>query len=60
MYKFVLTTAFVIFYQFGNCQNNEFIGISWEEEKQGELKVVFENGKLLIDQNLSDIRTNAK
>ena len=30
--------------------------VSWEEEKQGELKEVFRNGKLLIDQSLMDIR----
>ncbi|MDR7209601.1 nicotinate phosphoribosyltransferase [Flavobacterium piscis] len=30
--------------------------VSWEEEKQGELKEVFRDGKLLTDQSLSDIR----
>ncbi|CAD0003230.1 nicotinate phosphoribosyltransferase [Flavobacterium salmonis] len=30
--------------------------VSWEEEKQGELKEVFRDGKLLIDQSLNDIR----
>lgn len=30
--------------------------VSWEEEKQGELKEVFRDGKLLADQSLSDIR----
>lgn len=30
--------------------------VSWEEEKQGELKEVFRDGKLLVDQSLSDIR----
>lgn len=29
---------------------------SWEEEAQGELKTVFQDGKLLIDHNFSDIR----
>jgi len=31
--------------------------VSWEEEKQGELKEVFRDGKLLIDQSLTDIRS---
>ena len=31
--------------------------VSWEEEKQGELKEVFRDGKLLADQSLNDIRT---
>ncbi len=30
--------------------------VSWEEEKQGELKEVFRDGKLLIDYSLIDIR----
>ena len=30
--------------------------VSWEEEKQGELKEVFRDGKLLVNQSLSDIR----
>ncbi|WP_299135616.1 nicotinate phosphoribosyltransferase [uncultured Tenacibaculum sp.] len=30
--------------------------VSWEEEKQGELKEVFRDGKLLVDEKLSDIR----
>ena len=30
--------------------------VSWEEEKQGELKEVFRDGKLLSDQSLTDIR----
>nr|WP_294927600.1 nicotinate phosphoribosyltransferase [uncultured Flavobacterium sp.] len=30
--------------------------VSWEEEKQGELKEVFRDGKLLAEQSLSDIR----
>jgi len=29
---------------------------SWEEEQQGELKEVFRDGRLLIDQSLSEIR----
>ena len=34
--------------------------VSWEEEKQGELKEVFRDGKLLVDQSLSDIRARVK
>lgn len=34
--------------------------VSWEEEKQGELKEVFRDGKLLIEQSLSEIRTRVK
>ena len=30
--------------------------VSWEEEKQGELKEVFRDGKLLVDHSLSEIR----
>ncbi len=30
--------------------------VLWEEEKQGELKEIFRDGKLLIDQSLKDIR----
>jgi nicotinamide phosphoribosyltransferase len=30
--------------------------VSWEEEKQGELKEIFRDGKLLIDQSLAEIR----
>ncbi len=29
--------------------------VSWSEEKTGELKEVFRDGKLLIDQSLSEI-----
>lgn len=29
---------------------------TWEEEKEGELKEVFRDGKLLVDQSLSEIR----
>ena len=31
--------------------------VSWEEEKQGELKEIFRDGKLLSNQSLNDIRT---
>lgn len=34
--------------------------VSWEEEKKGELKVVFEDGKLLIDHTLAEIRERAR
>ena len=34
--------------------------VSWQEERQGELKEVFRDGKLLIDQSLSDIRARVK
>lgn len=30
--------------------------VSWEEEQQGELKEVFRDGKLLVDQSLGEIR----
>lgn len=30
--------------------------VSWDEEKKGELKTVFKDGKLLVDQSLSEIR----
>jgi nicotinamide phosphoribosyltransferase len=33
---------------------------SWEEEKQGELKEVFRDGKLLIDDSLANIRKRVK
>ena len=33
---------------------------SWDEEKTGELKEVFRDGKLLIDQSLSEIRERCK
>jgi nicotinamide phosphoribosyltransferase len=33
---------------------------TWEDEKGGELKVVFENGRLIIDQSLNEIRTRVK
>ena len=31
--------------------------VSWEEEKQGELKEVFRDGTLLIEHSLSEIRS---
>jgi len=34
--------------------------VTWEEEKQGELKEVFRDGKLLIDQSLVEIRAEVK
>jgi nicotinamide phosphoribosyltransferase len=34
--------------------------VSWEEEKQGELKEVFRDGKLLVDQTLNDVRGRVK
>ncbi|WP_417444276.1 nicotinate phosphoribosyltransferase [Joostella sp.] len=34
--------------------------VSWEEEKKGELREVFRDGTLLIDEKLSDIRTRVK
>jgi nicotinamide phosphoribosyltransferase len=33
---------------------------TWEQEKQGELKEVFRDGKLLIDQSLAEIRQRVK
>ncbi|MEO8240232.1 MAG: nicotinate phosphoribosyltransferase, partial [Flavobacterium sp.] len=34
--------------------------VSWEEEQKGELKEVFRDGKLLIDQSLSEIKIRVK
>ncbi len=34
--------------------------VSWEEEKQGELKEVYRDGQLLIDHSLQDIRKRVK
>lgn len=34
--------------------------VSWEEEKQGELKEVYRDGKLLVDDNLTEIRKRVK
>ena len=33
---------------------------TWEQEKQGELKEVFRDGKLLVDISLSEIRENRR
>lgn len=33
---------------------------TWEQEKEGELKEVFRDGKLIVDQKLSDIRARVK
>ncbi len=44
-------------------ENNSFKlfdNVSWEDEKQGELKEVFRDGKLLIDQSLKEIRERNK
>ena len=35
-------------------------GVTWEDEKQGELKEVFRDGKLLIDLSLNEIRNTIK
>lgn len=34
--------------------------VSWEEERQGALKEVFRDGKLLIDQTLNEVRARVK
>lgn len=34
--------------------------VSWEEEQKGELKEVFRDGKLLVDQSLAEIRARLK
>jgi nicotinamide phosphoribosyltransferase len=34
--------------------------VAWEDEKQGELVEIFEDGKLLVDWNLADIRKRMK
>ena len=34
--------------------------VTWEEEKKGELREVFRDGKLLIDEKLADIRTRIR
>ncbi|WP_343631452.1 nicotinate phosphoribosyltransferase [Fluviicola sp.] len=34
--------------------------VSWEEEKQGALKEVFRDGKLLVDQSLAEVRERVK
>ena len=35
-------------------------GVSWEEEQKGELKEVFRDGKLIINQTLAEIRERIK
>lgn len=34
--------------------------VTWETEKTGELKEVFRDGKLLIDQRLKEIRSRIR
>jgi nicotinamide phosphoribosyltransferase len=34
--------------------------VAWEDEKQGELVEIFQDGKLLVDWNLADIRNRMK
>jgi nicotinamide phosphoribosyltransferase len=34
--------------------------VVWEDEKQGELVEIFQDGKLLVDWNLADIRKKMK
>ena len=34
--------------------------VSWEEEKQGELKEVFRDGKLIVNQSLQEIRSRVR
>jgi len=34
--------------------------VSWEEEATGELEIIFKDGKLIKDLNLTDIRANVK
>lgn len=34
--------------------------VSWDEECKGELKEIFRDGKLILDQKLADIRLNVK
>lgn len=44
-------------------ENNTFIlkdQVSWDEEREGELKEVFRDGKLLMNQTLSEIRKTVK
>jgi len=43
-----------------NSQYKLIDQVSWADEKQGELKEVFRDGKLLIDQSLSEIRNRIK
>ena len=44
-------------------KNNVFTltdSVSWDEEKTGELKVVFKDGKLLVDDSLQNIRNRVR
>ena len=44
-------------------QNGKYVlidEVSWDEEKQGELKEVFRDGNLLIDYTLAQVRENIK
>ncbi|MBD3582550.1 nicotinate phosphoribosyltransferase [Flavobacterium selenitireducens] len=44
-------------------ENGTFVlhdNVSWEDEKTGELKEVFRDGKMLVDQKLSEIRQRAR
>jgi len=34
--------------------------VTWEQEKTGELREIFRDGKLLIDQTLAEIRQRVK
>ena len=34
--------------------------VSWEEERKGELKEVFRDGKVLVDEKLSDVRNRVR
>jgi len=34
--------------------------VSWDEEKEGELKEVFRDGKMLVDLSLADVRARAR
>ena len=42
--------------EFENGQYQLKDQVDWNEEKTGELKIVFKDGKLLIDQSLAEIR----
>lgn len=44
-------------------QNGKYVlidEVTWDEEKQGELKEVFRDGKLLVDYTLAQLRENIK
>ncbi|MCB9260945.1 MAG: nicotinate phosphoribosyltransferase [Flavobacteriales bacterium] len=43
-----------------NGRYKMFDRVSWQEEQKGELKEVFRDGKLLVDQKLSDIRSRVQ